>query len=314
MEKKKRLLLSTIPIIVLIILFSSLYLSVGFQGTVSEGNIKIVATFYPLAYIAEQIGAEKVSVISLIEPGVEAHSWQPSMKSIITSNDADLIIYNGAGFDNWITEDILPIINTEGKIIVDTTSGLNLITNTEQTEIEEHGQYDPHTWVSPRMAILQATKIYQALLKVDPENAEYYSQNWNKLKIKLENIENEYNKKMHNLEKRVFFTTHEAFGYIARDYNLTQYSIIGLSADQQPSTQTLSEIIEIMLNEKADVFYIEPGYSDIYVQVIKEELSRKSSKEIKILKIYHMNGETDGFDYLEQMKQNLTNLNLGLNE
>ena len=314
MDEKKRLLLSFVPVLFLIFLISGLYLSVGFQGTISEGSIKIVATFYPLAYIAKQIGVEHVSVISLIEPGVEAHSWQPSMQSIITANDAGLIIYNGAGFDNWITEDVLPIINIEGKIIVDTTSGLDLITNTELTEIEEHGLYDPHTWVSPRMAILQATKIYQALLEADPENAEDYTENWHKLKIKLENIEYEYNLKLTNLKKRVIFTTHEAFGYVARDYNLTQYSIIGLSADQQPSTQKLAEIIETMFKEDADVFYLEPGYSDMYAQVIKEELIQKSGKEIKILKLYHMNGDVDGFDYLEQMKRNLIYLNLGLAE
>ena len=60
------------------------------------------------------------------------------------------------------------------------------------------------------------------------------------------------------------------------------------------------------------VFYLEPGYSDIYLQTIKTELTSKTGREIKILKLYHMNGPQDGLDYLEQMEANLVSLAEGL--
>jgi zinc transport system substrate-binding protein len=312
MQKKKRLLLAFMPFLSLAALLGGLYLAVGFQGIASEGSLKVVASFYPLAYMAEQIGGEQITVTCLIEPGVEAHSWQPSMLDIFITNYSAIVLYNGAGFDNWMKEDILPVIDLEGKIIVDTTYGLDLITNTVPTDVLEHGQYDPHTWVSPSMAIKQAEKIYQALLEADPENSKYYNNQWNLFKTKLEKTEEKYINELAPLQRRLFFTTHEAFGYIARDYNLTQYSIIGLSADQQPSTQTIADIVEVMSKEGVGVFYLEPGYSEVYVQVIKEELMQRSGVEVKILKLYHMNGMTEGFDYLDQMKENLVNLRIGL--
>src|SRR4030043_803855 len=69
-----------------------------------DGKLIVVATFYPIYYLAEWIGGDLVEVHSLIQPGIEVHSWQPSVKDIVACSDADIIIYNGAGLDDWRQE------------------------------------------------------------------------------------------------------------------------------------------------------------------------------------------------------------------
>ena len=96
-------------------------------------RLQVVATFYPLAYMAREIGGDKVQVRSLIPPGSESHTFSPKPSDILTADRAVVLLYNGAGMDPWFESDILPVIKTSGKIIVETTHGVNL------REVEDHG-------------------------------------------------------------------------------------------------------------------------------------------------------------------------------
>ncbi len=275
-------------------------------------KLTLVASFYPLTYMAETIGGEKITVTTLIQPSIEPHSWQPSAGDLVACSDADIIVYNGAGLDNWLQDDILPLIDADGKIIVDTTQNVTLWRNVEAEEVEEHGAYDPHTWVSPYEASQQAKTIYEALIQRDPSNADYYTARWNTLNEKLEALDESYKTQLGDHARTTIFVTHDAFGYIARRYGFQQQSIVGISADEQPSTQTLTNIIDLMQQTDIYTFYIEPGYSDAYVQTIQAELQSKTGKNIQILELHHMNGLQDGLDYLAQMGANLENLRTGL--
>lgn len=278
----------------------------------SSGKLVVIASFYPLAYLAESIGGDNVEVTMLIQPGIEPHSWQPSVGDLVECSDADIIIYNGAGLDNWLQDDILPSIDTTGKLIVDATQTVTLWRNVQQSEIQEHGVFDSHTWVSPHEARQQAEVIYKALLQKDPNHADYYTARWTALLTKLNTLDTTYQIQLQNKTRDTIFVTHNAFGYIARRYGFKQQSIVGISADAQPSTETLVQIINLMQQKDTYTFYIEPGYSDIYVQTVKTELQAKTGKTIQILELYHMNGPQDGLDYLDQMEKNLQSLHMGM--
>ena len=272
----------------------------------------VVASFYPLAYMVSQIGGDMVEVRSLIQPGIEVHSWQPSAGDLVDASDADILVANGAGLDNWIQDDIIPVIDMKGKIFLDTTQNLTLWMNVEQSEVQEHGVYDPHTWVSPYEAWQQADTIYKAVIEKDPAHVEYYHNNWNTFSAKLRDLDIAYRNQLQNKKRDTVFVTHDAFGYLARRYGFEQQGIVGLSADQQPSTQTIIDIVELMKRTETYTFYLEPGYSDAYVQTIKMELQSGSEKDVEILRLFHMNGPLEGLDYLQQLERNLVNLKKGL--
>ena len=278
----------------------------------SSGKLVVVASFYPLAYMAQTIGGDNIEVTTLIQPGIEPHSWQPSAGDLVACSDADIIIYNSAGLDNWLQANILPSIDATNKIIVDTTQNVTLYRNTEQEEIQEHGAYDPHTWVSPHEAHQQAEAIYKAFIQRDPRHAANYTTRWIALSDTLKALDTLYATQLGNGTKNTIFVTHDAFGYVARRYGFQQESIVGISADTQPSTETIVHIITLMQQTNTYTFYIEPGYSDIYLQTVKTELQVQTGKTIQILKLYHMNGPQDGIDYIEQMRVNLESLRVGL--
>jgi len=276
-----------------------------------SGKLIVVATFYPLFYLAERIGGDMVEVHSLIQPGIEVHSWQPSVKDIVTCSDADIVVYNGAGLDDWLQEDILPLIDAMGKLIVKTTENVTLWKNVEKEKIKEHGLYDPHTWLSPYEARQQAESIYRAFIERDQKNADYYTARWIALSNDLNTLDESYKTKLQSKVRDSIFVTHDAFGYMARRYGFEQQGIIGVSADEQPSTQTIVQMVDTMQQTGTYIFYIEPGYSDVYVQTVKTELELRTEKTIQILELYHLNGPIDGLDYIQQMEKNLVNLKKG---
>lgn len=275
-------------------------------------QVRVVASFYPLAFMTEAIGGNEVEVTNLIPPGLEPHSWQPSAGDLVACSDADIIIYNGAGLDDWLRDDVLPSIDVSGKAIIDTTANVTLYRNVEQTEIQEHGAYDSHTWVSPYEARQQAESIYNALMRRDPANADGYTARWSTLNEALTALDSSYTTQLSDNTRASIFVTHDAFGYIARRYGFEQQSIVGISADAQPGTETLIQIIQQMEQTDTYTIYIEPGYSDAYVQTVRAELQTQTGRQVEVLTLYHMNGEQDGLDYLAQMGSNLENLRVGL--
>lgn len=280
------------------------------------GKVKVVASFYPLAYFSEEIGGDHVEVRSLIPYNTEVHSWQPSVADIIALSEADVIVYNGAGLDHWFEDDILPVLDTKGKIVVETAENLTLISGSGDPDHggagEAHGPYDPHTWISPFLAELQAEGIYDALVSMDPANAGYYAQRWQSLKHRLEGLDASYSGELANRTKDTIFVTHAAYGYLAARYGFTQEGVIGISADQQPSIEAIASLVDDMLEHDTYVIFVDPVYSEDYASTLKAELETRTGHEVQILRLSLVLGPANGEDYFGQMEANLNNLKIGL--
>ncbi|MCL1970479.1 MAG: zinc ABC transporter substrate-binding protein [Candidatus Bathyarchaeota archaeon] len=327
MNHNQKILLAGIIIISLLVTTFIVYSSISTSSTKSSDKLKIVTTFYPLTYITQQIGGDYVEVTQLIPNNNEIHNWEPTVSHIRATEDADIIFYNGAGADSWMEDEILPALsNSKKRLNVETTEDLTLIANKEDKhnddhddddddddhDTHDHGLYDPHTWVSPYMAKQQAEIIYNILISADPQHEEYYTQRWHTLERQLEQLDATYRNSLSNTHSNVIFVSHGAFGYLADQYGFTQHSVIGVSADEQPSAQTIIKLVEEMKEYKNYVLYVDPVYASNYVQTIQKEVQVQTGQNVTVLKLYLMLGPMDGLDYLEQMQTNLSNLQTGL--
>jgi len=314
MNKRQKLFVAATAIIVLTAMVASAFYSQ--QNKTESDKLKVVATFYPLAFFAQQIGGEEVAVTQLIPDNTEVHTWQPSFADILALDEAEVIIYNGASLDHWFEDDILPVIDSSNKIIVETTKNVQLIeTETEHNDEHEHeheGLYDPHTWISPFLAKQQAQSIYEALIQKDPAHEGYYSERWQNLKTRFEELDNNYLTGLTTKSKEDVFVAHAAFGYLADRYGFNQHGVIGISADEQPSAQVYANLVDMMMEHETYVVYVDPVYTEESVQTLKNDLETRAVQEVQILKIYFMLGSIDGLDYFEQQERNLENLKIGL--
>ena len=311
MNKRQKLLIATTVIIITVAVIATVFYTI--QNKTAENRLKVVASVYPLAFFTQEIGGEKVSVKQLIPDNTEVHTWQPSFGDILAVDEADVLIYNGASLDQWFEDDIIPTIDPSNKIIVETTKGLQLLETKQETDNLEHEDYyDPHTWISSYIAKQQAQKIYEALVQKDPDNQGYYSEHWQNLKTRFETIDKEYMSGLSTKSKEEIFVAHSAFGYLAYRYGFEQYGVIGISADEQPSASVYVNLVEMMIEHKTYVVYVDPVYADESAQTLKNELQRLSGQDVQILKLYFMLGVIDDLDYFGQQTRNLENLKIGL--
>ncbi|MGD9130371.1 MAG: zinc ABC transporter substrate-binding protein [Candidatus Bathyarchaeota archaeon] len=314
MNKRQKLLVAATVIIVIVAVFATAFYAQQ-NETENDDKLKVVATFYPLAFFAQEIGGEEVGVTQLIPDNTEVHTWQPSSADILAVDEADVIVYNGASLDHWFKDDILSVIDSSNKIIVETTTGTQLLETRGETEEHEHeheGNYDPHTWISPFIAKQQAQNIYEALIQKDPNHEGYYSERWQNMKTRFEELDNNYMTGLSTKSKEDIFVAHSAFGYLADRYGFNQHSVIGISADEQPSAQVYVDLVDMMIDHETYVVYVDPVYADEYAQTLKNDLETRTDNEVQILKIYFMLGSIDGLDYFEQQEKNLENLKIGL--
>jgi len=309
MNQRQKLFVTAIATLILATILAAPLLAP--QNQPEDGKLKVVATFYPLTFFAQQIGGEQVTVKQLIPDNTEVHNWQPSLADILALDKADIIIYNGASLDHWFETDVLAVIDSSSKLIVESTKGMKLL-EAKTKHSDEHELVDPHTWISPYNALQQAQNIYEALIQKDPAHREYYSEHWQKLKTRLEDLDNRYMTELSTKKKEDIFVAHAAFGYLADRYGFRQHGVIGISADEQPSAQVYANLAEMMVEHDVYVVYVDPVYPDESAQTLKNELKRLSARNVEVLKLYFMLGEIDGLDYFGQLEKNLENLKIGL--
>ena len=311
MNKRQKFFVIATIVIVLTAMVAAAHYSI-LQKDMEVDKLKVVASFYPLAFFAQEIGGEEVTVKQLIPDNTEVHTWQPSFADILAVDEADVIIYHGASLDHWFEDDILSIVDSSDKIIVETTKGIKLL-ETEPEHADEHEELDdPHTWISPFIAKQQAQNIYEALIQKDPNHEDYYSERWQKLKMRFEELDNNYLTGLSTKSKEEIFVAHSAFGYLADRYGFKQYGVIGISADEQPSASVYADLVEMMIEHETYVVYVDPVYTDESAQTLKNELERLSGQDAQILRLYFMLGTIDGLDYFGQQEKNLENLKTGL--
>jgi zinc transport system substrate-binding protein len=304
------LLVVTISLVGTIALSSTL----GGTGWADDGRVRVVATFYPLAYFAGQIGGERVQVATLIPYNQEVHSWSPSTRDILRCEDADVLLYNGAGLDPWFRSDVVPAIDAKAKLFVDTTSGLSLlpIDPANVDEDEANAQWDPHTWIDPVTAKAQARAVYEALVGRDPAGAGYYAARWADLEARFDRLDADYSARTANATSRTFFTIHAAFGYLAARYGLQQRSLIGISTDEQPSTAGMARAVEEMRSHGIYTILVNPQYPTSYASTLQGTLEERTGHRVWVMSLYQMLGPVDGMDYLVQQEANAATLQAAL--
>jgi zinc transport system substrate-binding protein len=276
--------------------------SVSINLTTNQSRLKIVATFYPIYEFVKKVGGDKVDVSTLIPIGVEPHDFDPTIQQIQDAESADLVIYNGAGFERWIDK-----INAKFKI--DASQGLSLLTN---NDTERAGGYDPHVWLDPILAQAQVEKIKDVLVNIDPANSQYYQANANKFIAELNSLDNKIKTDLAACNKKDFIAFHNAFTYFADRYGLNQHSIHDIAPEGEVLPQRLQEVIQLAKDLGLNTIYSEDLVDPRSAEVIAQEIP--NGKVLILSPIEGINAEEQeaGVDYLDKMNQDIDNLKIGL--
>ncbi len=170
---------------------------------------------------------------------------------------------------------------------------------------------DPHTWTSPRSALVMAVNIRDAFVQVDPANREAYESNYSVLESKLRELDDKFERELAGYERRDIVVSHQAFGYLCRDYDLNQIAIMGLSPEAEPRAQDLLEIAKFVKENGIPYIFFE--------ELVSEQLADTLAREAKVdtLVLNPLEGLTSeqekaGENYFTLMERNLENLRMAL--
>lgn len=297
--------------------------------TTEDNKLNVMTSFFVLEDFARKIGGDKVEVIPIIPNGQAPHGWEPSPQDIAKLQDSDIFIYNGAGLESW-TEKVLEGVDTDKTILVEASEGVELIEghshNHEGEEAHDHeGEeahdhereeahgMDPHVWTSPKNAIILAENIYKDFSEKDPNNQAYYEENYKKLEAELLALDAKFTETLDKAKTRDIVVSHEAYGYMVKEYNLNQIPIEGINSETEPDPKTMQKIIEFVKENKVTTIFTEP----LKDSKVADTIAKETGANVAVLDPLEglQEGESlETTDYIQLMEENLKELEKALVE
>ncbi|KGR78414.1 metal ABC transporter solute-binding protein, Zn/Mn family [Ureibacillus sinduriensis] len=305
-----------------------------------SNKIDIYTTVYPLSYFAERIGGEYVNVSSIYPPGTNEHTFEPTQADMMSLADADLFFYIGLGLEGFVEKAKNTLANENVKLVatsdVITDDMLNASVEEEHSHEEEnheahdhegehhdshdeegheghnHGDIDPHVWLSPIIAQNLAGAIKDELVAALPEQEESLNENYDELIGELESLDQQFEQMASEAKSKTFFVSHASFGYIAKQYGLEQIAIAGINSQNEPSQKELTEIVDQAEMLQVSYILFEQNVSSKLSAVIQNEVGA-DSLELHNLSVLTEEDIKNGETYFTLMEKNIETLKQALN-
>ncbi|MGW5737098.1 MULTISPECIES: metal ABC transporter substrate-binding protein [Streptomyces] len=293
-----------------------------------DGKLNVTASFYPMQFLAQEIGGDHVSVDTLTKPGVEPHDLELSPKQTAFLGESDVILYlkgiqpavddaiGQSGVQNTVDAAKLTKLEKHGTGVGHDHGHAGEEHADEHADEEEHGHEsegeagtDPHIWLDPVKYAEVAEGVGKALEKADPDHAASYEKNTKALVKKLDALNTKFADGLKDTTSKTFITTHSAFGYLAERYGLDQEGISGVDPESDPSPARIKELQDIAKEDKVSTVFFETLASDKTAGTLADDAGLKTDV------LDPLEGITDkskGDDYIGVMESNLAALKKAL--
>ncbi|MGX7106196.1 metal ABC transporter solute-binding protein, Zn/Mn family [Hutsoniella sourekii] len=309
--------------------------------TYAQDKKQVMTTFYPVYYLAKRISGDKMDVQMLLNQGQDAHGYESTAKDAAKVQEADLFIYQDDEMEFFV-HDLLSLIDQSQTQVLESTEGIELLKgqghdhdhdHAEEADHDhsheeaghdehdheheghdhEHGEaghtheYDPHTWLDPKVYADQAENVKRALIALDPDHEDYYQANADKLSQDLDQLYQEMADQLSQRKNRTFVVQHAAFGYLAHAFDLEQVAISGLSTEQEPSSQQLAQMQDFIKEQQVQAIYVDPSLNSNIAETVAGATNAKLYP-LRTLEVVTSEEEAEGVDYFTIMRDNLEEL------
>lgn len=298
-------------------------------GASSDGPT-VVTSFYPLAFVAERVAGDHARIENLTQAGAEPHDLELAARQVGQIVDADLVVFlhgfqpsvdaaveqnaEGSALDAGELVELIPEgaeghtdedtgehhDEPEGDAHADEPAG-------DSHEGHDHGDLegDPHIWLDPANMVAITEAVAGRLAELDPDHADDFQANADALVAELEAVDADYEAGLAQCERRVFVTSHAAFGYLADRYGLDQVGISGIDPDAEPSPERIAEVHDVVAHEGVTTIF----YERLVSPKVAETLASDLGVEAAVLDpIEGLTDDTADQDYLTLMRANLAAL------
>ncbi len=278
----------------------------------NSSQLKIVTTFLPIYWFTKAVTGDTAQVEILVNPGTEIHEYQATPSNLQTISQADVLVKNGLGLEEFLENTVknsqnakLKEINASKGIkpLQDISPILEIEKSTDTKHPEhEHKSGNPHVWLDPVLVKQQIVNIRDNLILVDGKNKDIYTTNAAKYIQQLKALDQEFKQELSKYPNCSFITFHDAYPYLAKRYNLKQLAVVKIPEDSL-APKEVQKTVEMVKKFQVKTLLGEPG--------VDNKLLESLAKDLK-LKLYTLDslesGEMQPEYYFTAMKKNLQTL------
>jgi zinc transport system substrate-binding protein len=275
------------------------------------GKLDVVASFYPLEFIARTVGGDAVNVTTLTAPGVEPHDLELTPKQVGSIAEAKVVVFE-KGLQPAVDEaveqnakdaafDIAPAASLEA-----TGADFEEHEDGEAAPAAHHDDaLDPHFWLDPVRYAAVVKAVEDKLAGVDSANAAGYHERAKTLLDQIGKLDTEYKTGLANCKLKTFVTSHQAFAYLAKRYGLTMVGIAGFTPDAEPAPARIKEVQDIVKAQHVTTIFYEELVSPKVAETIARDVGVRTAVLSPIEGLSDANSQET---YLTLMQQNLQEL------
>ncbi len=282
----------------------------------SGDKLDVVASFYPLEFIAKTVGGDAVHVTTLTAPGVEPHDLELTPKQVGQIAKAKLVVFekglqpavdeaieqNGkqAGFD------VAPAAKLEATgANFEEEDGAAPPTGTVKPAAFTEDALDPHFWLDPVRYADVVKAVTDKLIETDSAHADGYRQRSEAMLAEVSKLDNDFRTGLANCQLKTFVTSHQAFAYLAKRYGLQMVGIAGFTPDAEPTPQRIREVQDIVRKQRVSTIF----YEELVSPKVAESIARDVHVKTAVLSpIEGLSDANSKESYLSLMRENLQEL------
>ncbi len=280
------------------------------------GKLKVVATTSIIGDVVAQVGGAAIELTTLIAPGQDPHSYEPSAQDLTAVADAHIIFVNGWNLEEGLIKNLTNVAGDVPIVAVSARIDPRELTPAANQGDDAHGAPDPHVWFDPANVIQWVANIKIILSDLDPDNAAVYDQNTDVYREELKALMAEFEKRIEGIPEngRKLVANHDSLGYFADRYH---FQVIGTilpaaSALAAPSASELAELVKTMNQANVCAIFAETSTSDQLARSVAAELA--SCTAVQVLSLYTgaLGEPGSGADsYIGMMRANLDTIITG---
>jgi zinc transport system substrate-binding protein len=278
------------------------------QSNLPQKRLQVVATFLPVYLFTKAVAGDVADVKLLIKPGSEVHEYQSTPGDVQTLAQAQVVVKNGLGIEEFLDETLKSAQNPALKVI-DASREIKPIQELSQVvkaKADEHDHQheggNPHVWLDPVLAKQQVEAIRDGLMAADPANQAKYKANAAAYIQQLDQLNQEFEQSLRGYRDRTFVTFHDAFPYLAKRYQLQQVAVVEIPEDQL-SPADVQETIKTVKQFQVKALFGEPGIDNKLLTGLAQDL-KLTLRPLDSLEA----GQPDPQYYFTAMRNNLQTL------
>ncbi len=248
--------------------------------------LRVVATTSIIGDVVAQIGGQAIDLTTLMGPGQDPHSYEPSANDLTSVAQADVIFVNGWDLEEALLRSLATI--GDQTPLVPVSANIQPRAFSGEGSGDDHGGADPHVWFAVPNVAQWTRNIEQILSELDPAHQDTYTANAAAYLAQLEALQTEAAAQLAVIpaDKRVLVTNHDSLGYFAAEYDFETLGTVipAMSTLAEPSANDLATLIAVMDEHKVCTLFTETTVSDKLAQTVAAELS--SCDTVNVVPLY----------------------------